>query len=279
MAMAGSPLTVMGTHPLIRRLLRYLLPRLSSSSSRRSYSLRRPRRFPPPQPTTGIIAASLTAIIPTSKIALAAGCKWRLSQFNKQKIMIERLLKLFPLLAICSLAGCVSMPTGPSMMALPGNGRSFDEFRYDDYVCRQFAYEQAGGTPSRASVVSGVGSAAVGAGLGAAAGAALGGGQGAAIGAGTGMLAGGLAGANTARSSGSISQQRYDMGYTQCMYAKGHRVPVAGQIQYSPANPYSSAPSAPSAPSMPPPPPGRPQALPPGVPPPPPGIPPPPPPG
>src|SRR5689334_20389249 len=78
MAMADSPLTVMGTHPLIRRLLRYLLPRLSSSSSRRSYSLRRPRRFPPPQPTTGIIAASLTAIIPTSKIALAAGCKWRL---------------------------------------------------------------------------------------------------------------------------------------------------------------------------------------------------------
>ena len=80
--------------------------------------------------------------------------------------MMERLLKLFPLLAICSLAGCVSMPTGPSMMALPGNGRSFDEFRYDDYVCRQFAYEQAGGTPSRASVVSGVGSAAVDVGLG-----------------------------------------------------------------------------------------------------------------
>ncbi len=157
--------------------------------------------------------------------------------------MTERLIKLFPLLALCSLAGCVSMPTGPSMMALPGNGRSFDEFRYDDYVCRQFAYEQAGGTPNRASVASGVGSAAVGAGLGAAAGAALGGGRGAAIGAGTGMLAGGLAGANTARSSGSISQQRYDMGYTQCMYAKGHRVPVAGQIQYSPATPYSSAPS------------------------------------
>ena len=169
--------------------------------------------------------------------------------------MTERLLKLFPLLAVCSLAGCVSMPTGPSMMALPGNGRSFDEFRYDDYVCRQFAYEQAGGTPTRASVASGVGSAAVGAGLGAAAGAALGGGRGAAIGAGTGMLAGGLAGANTARASGSVSQQRYDMGYTQCMYAKGHRVPVSGQVQYSPAPSYSSAPSAPSAPSMPPPPP------------------------
>ena len=195
------------------------------------------------------------------------------------KIMTERLLKLFPLLAVCSLAGCVSMPTGPSMMALPGNGRSFDEFRYDDYVCRQFAYERAGGAPSRASTVSGIGSAAVGAGLGAAAGAAFGGGSGAAIGAGAGMLAGGLAGANTARASGSISQRRYDIGYIQCMYAKGHRVPVSGQIQYTPSTPYSSAPSAPSAPSMPPPPPGRPQqALPPGIPPPPPGIPPPPPP-
>src|SRR3569623_37832 len=48
MAMADTPLTVMGTHPLIRRLLRYLLPQLSSSSSRRSYSLRRHPRFPLP---------------------------------------------------------------------------------------------------------------------------------------------------------------------------------------------------------------------------------------
>lgn len=169
------------------------------------------------------------------------------------------------------------MPTGPSIMALPGNGRSFDEFRYDDYTCRQFALEQGGGTPRRAQVSSGVGSAAVGAGLGAAAGAALGGGQGAAIGAGTGMLAGGLAGANAAGTSGSITQQRYDMGYIQCMYAKGHRVPVSGQVQYSPARP--AAPQAAPYPSAPPPPGGgRPQALPPGVPPPPPGLPPPPPP-
>ena len=187
--------------------------------------------------------------------------------------MIPKILRLSPLIAIFSLTACVGMPTGPSMMALPGNGRSFDEFRYDDYTCREFAQEQAGGTPSRASVASGVGSAVVGAGLGAAAGAALGGGRGAAIGAGTGMLAGGLAGTNTARASGSVSQQRYDMAYTQCMYAKGHRVPVSGQVQYSPAAPYPSAQGGPSR-SMPqgvPPPP-------PGIPPPPPGIPPPPPP-
>ena len=87
--------------------------------------------------------------------------------------MMSKIIKLSALLAIASLAACASIPTGPNMMALPGSGRSFDEFRYDDYYCRQFAYEQVGGmTPNRASITSGVGSAAVGAGLGAA-GAAL----------------------------------------------------------------------------------------------------------
>jgi hypothetical protein len=178
--------------------------------------------------------------------------------------------KFSALLALISLAACTSMPTGPSMMALPGSGRSFDQFRNDDYSCRQFAYEQVGGiTPNQASVTSGAGSAALGAGLGAAAGAALGGGQGAAIGAGTGLLAGGLAGTNTARTSGDISQQRYDMGYIQCMYAKGHRVPVYGQFTNgSPMNgnnrdmgapppQRSSLPPPPPPKGMPPPPPPR----------------------
>ncbi|HET7061942.1 MAG TPA: hypothetical protein VFI43_07170 [Nitrosospira sp.] len=193
--------------------------------------------------------------------------------------MLKKMLRLLPLITIFPLAACVSVPTGPSIMVLPGNGRSFEEFRFDDYTCRQFALEQ-GGAPSRASMSSGLGSAAVGAGLGAAAGAALGGGQGAAIGAGTGAAAGGLAGANAAGTSGSITQQRYDMGYIQCMYAKGHRVPVSAQLNYGPARqaaPYASTPSA-STPPPPPPRGGKPQALPPGVPPPPPGLPPPPPP-
>ena len=185
---------------------------------------------------------------------------------------MPRILKLSALLALASLAACASMPTGPSMMALPGSGRSFDQFRYDDYACRQFAYEQVGGTtPNQASISSGIGSAAVGAGLGAAAGAALGGGRGAVIGAGTGLLAGGLAGTNTARASGDISQQRYDIGYTQCMYAKGHRVPVYGQVMngsygnngynqyppYSPAQGSSLSPPPPPPPGIPPPPPPR----------------------
>ena len=87
----------------------------------------------------------------------------------------------------------------------------------------------------QASRTSGIESAAIGTGLGAAAGAALGGGHGAAIGAGTGLLLGGLIGSSTATTSGYASQQRHDISYTQCMYAKGHRVPVDGRIMNNPS--------------------------------------------
>ena len=43
------------------------------------------------------------------------------------------------------LGACVSMPTGPSVMVLPGTGKSFDQFRVDDMDCRQFASSQVGG--------------------------------------------------------------------------------------------------------------------------------------
>ena len=135
----------------------------------------------------------------------------------------------------CVSAACVSLPNGPSVMTLPGAGKSFEQFRYDDYDCRRYAYEQVGGmTPRQVSQTSGVESAAVGAGLGAATGAAIAGGSGAAIGAGTGLLAGGLAGSGTASTSAYINQQRYDISYIQCMYAKGHRVPVFGRVTNDP---------------------------------------------
>lgn len=135
--------------------------------------------------------------------------------------------------ALSLLGGCASVPVGPSMLVLPGTGKSFDQFRGDDYVCRQFASAQVGGkTPSQAAAASGVTSAAVGTALGSAAGAAIGGGQGAAIGAGTGLAAGGLYGAGAADSAGQSAQDRYDIGYIQCMYAKGHRVPVPGNTLY-----------------------------------------------
>lgn len=195
---------------------------------------------------------------------------------------LGREIAILPVLALLlSLGACANMPGGPSMMALPGTGKNFDEFRYDDTLCRQFAYEQVGGeTPNRASITSGLGTAAIGSALGAAAGAAIGGGQGAAIGAGTGAVAGSLTGLNTATASGSAVQQRYDAGYLQCMYAKGHQVPVYGTMtqgyrgsgasSYPPQSPpYPPPPSQPgySQPTYtqpPPPPPGNPPPPPPG---------------
>jgi hypothetical protein len=54
--------------------------------------------------------------------------------------------------------------------------------------------------------------------------------SGAAAGAGVGLLVGALAGSGAANASAYALQQRYDMGYTQCMYAKGHKVPVSGHF-------------------------------------------------
>lgn len=166
--------------------------------------------------------------------------------------------KISLLLAALPLAACTSMPSGPSMLVLPGTGKTFEQFRFDDYECRQFAQSQVGGnTPDNAAAESGVRSAALGTVLGAAAGAAINGGRGAAVGAGTGLAVGGLAGTGSGQASSHTLQQRYDFGYQQCMYAKGHRVPVAAGsfMTQVPSQPHLN--SRPSA-SFPPPPPGSP---------------------
>ncbi|WP_394754062.1 glycine zipper family protein [Crenothrix sp.] len=152
------------------------------------------------------------------------------------------------------ITGCVSLPTGPSVMVLPGSGMSFDRFRNDDVICQQFATFQVGGkTPNQAATTSGVTSAVIGTGLGAAAGAAIGGGSGAAIGAGTGLVGGSLVGTGMASDSIYDLQQRFDIAYIQCMYSKGHQVPVSGQFSGATSQP-SVAPTS----NIPPPPPGTP---------------------
>jgi hypothetical protein len=170
--------------------------------------------------------------------------------------------------AVPLLASCVSMPAGPSMMVLPGNGKSFDQFRADDMDCRQFADSQLGGrTAEGAQADSAVKSAVVGTAIGALAGAIVGGRGSVAAGAGTGLLIGGVAGAGAGNSSGYTLQQRYDIGYTQCMYAKGHQVPSYGRaaVRPAPAAAYYTPPPPPSASAVPPPPPGTPPPPPPGV--------------
>ncbi|NOT10748.1 MAG: hypothetical protein HOP23_02770 [Methylococcaceae bacterium] len=158
------------------------------------------------------------------------------------------------------VSGCVSLPNGPSVMVLPGTGMSFDQFQNDDFNCQQFASRQVGGTtPNQAGVNSGVATAAIGTAVGAAAGAAIDGGHGAAVGAGTGLVAGSLIGAGAASNTMYGVQQHYDVAYIQCMYAKGHQVPVSGQFSGETSRGNELSPSF----QIPPPPPGSPPPAPP----------------
>ena len=167
---------------------------------------------------------------------------------------MPKLLRLSPLAALLLLGACATIPNGPSVMALPGTGRSFDQFRADDADCRQYALGQVGGASANdAAVESGVKSAAIGAGIGALAGAAMGGHQGAGAGAGMGLIAGSAIGASSGQASGYGSQRRYDNAYIQCMYAKGDRVPVSGQFTPGQAPAYSPPPPPPGYASPPPP--------------------------
>ena len=163
------------------------------------------------------------------------------------------------LAALLTVAACTTIPTGPSVMVLPGTGKSFDQFRGDDADCRQFALGQVGGaTAGETAIESGVKSAVVGAAVGALAGAAMGGHQGAGVGAGVGLLAGSAAGAGAGQASGYGSQRRYDNAYIQCMYAKGDRVPVSGRLTSGPAQAGNPPPPPANAYAPPPPPPGYP---------------------
>jgi hypothetical protein len=80
------------------------------------------------------------------------------------------------------LSACASAPTyGPSMMVLPGTGKTFDHFRLDEQDCRAHAQSQI--TKSGAE-----------------------------------------------QDSAGSPQQRYDRAFLQCMYAKGHKVPLTGRV-------------------------------------------------
>jgi hypothetical protein len=150
---------------------------------------------------------------------------------------------LFSFLALLTLSGCVTMPTGPSVMVLPGSGKSFEQFQTDDAVCRQWAAGQIGLPPqavaTQNTATGAVAGTAIGAGLGAAIGAASGSaGTGAAIGAASGLLLGTASGASAGQASGWEAQRRFDIAYQQCMYAKGNQIPGYSRSSAPPPPPY-----------------------------------------
>jgi hypothetical protein len=132
------------------------------------------------------------------------------------------------------LAGCVTLPVGPSVAVLPAPGKPWEVFVADDADCRLYAAQQTGLTQPhimeqhelRSMVVGPMLGGAAGAALGAAFGAAAGNaGLGAAAGAGAGLVMGTAVGTYAGSGAAGGLQGRYDRAYQQCMFAKGNQVP------------------------------------------------------
>jgi hypothetical protein len=134
------------------------------------------------------------------------------------------------------VSGCVQQPAGPTVAVMPAPYKPFEVFQQDQAQCMQYGTQMVAGGATAANNQA-VGTAAVGTVLGAGLGAAAGGGAGAAIGAASGAVAGTAVAAGPAYADQGSLQQRYNLAYSQCMYAKGNQVPGF------------------TAPSMPPPPP------------------------
>jgi len=162
--------------------------------------------------------------------------------------MMTRKYAVLAGIAALLISGCATIPPGPSVMVLPAPGKSFQEFQYDDYACRQWAQQQTGWNANETVTQNTVNSAAVGTLLGAGLGAAIGStsgnaGAGAGIGALGGMALGTAAGSQQGYVSGMEVQRRYDMAYQQCMYSKGNQIP--GHVQNYRAPSYTPPPPPP----------------------------------
>src|SRR6201989_3296235 len=110
------------------------------------------------------------------------------------------------------VSGCAQTPLGPTVQVMPGPGKSFETFTYDQAGCKQFAESSVAGQAQNANNRA-VGAAAIGTVLGAGLGAAIGGGRGAGIGAASGALGGGAIGAGMSSGEQGSIQQQYDNAF------------------------------------------------------------------
>ena len=157
--------------------------------------------------------------------------------------------RLLGLAATLGVAACAAIPpTGPSILALPSQGKDFATFQREDSYCQSVAAQQSGiaAGPQTANNAA-VGSAAIGTLGGAAAGALLGAaagnaGAGAAIGAGAGLVGGSAVGANNASATTSGLQQRFDAVYAQCNASYGNTIQPPTRIVTVPGPFYAAPP-------------------------------------
>lgn len=141
--------------------------------------------------------------------------------------------KVLPMACLPLLLGActAAVPSSPTIVAMPGHGRSWNQFLADNLTCKNYASTQMPGTgqateasQNKAALTSAAGTI-IGAGLGAAFGSLAGNvGAGAAIGGGLGLLGGmAVAGNNTQTTADSL-QGRYDVAYAQCMVGHGESI-------------------------------------------------------
>jgi putative peptidoglycan binding protein len=140
------------------------------------------------------------------------------------------------------VSGCAQTPLGPTVQVMPGPGKSFDQFTFDQAGCKQFAEGAVAGQAQNANTRA-VGAAAITTVLGAGLGAAIGGGRGAGIGAASGALGGAGIGAGMSSNEQGGIQAQYDNAFAQCMYAKGNMVPGYGPMMVNAPPPPPPPPS------------------------------------
>jgi uncharacterized protein YcfJ len=107
---------------------------------------------------------------------------------------------------------------------MPAPNKPFEVFAQEQTDCEHYASDQvAGGAPAANNRA--LGATALGAVLGLGVGAATGSGRAATVGLASGGAIGAAVGANQSSYAGYSLQRRYDIAYSQCMYAKGNFVP------------------------------------------------------
>ncbi|MSP03652.1 MAG: glycine zipper family protein [Acetobacteraceae bacterium] len=127
------------------------------------------------------------------------------------------------LCAALMLSACASQPLGPTARVMPAPGKPFEVFAQDQALCKQFADAETDSDAIMSNVKQ-FGTAVVSTALGAGLGAAVRGGRGAQAGGALGGIAGSsMAARGTAHDQNTI-QGRYDLAYTQCMFARGNQI-------------------------------------------------------
>lgn len=164
-------------------------------------------------------------------------------------MFISRFRVAMAAFALLALAGCVEMPTGPSVAVMPSANKPFSVFMQDDDLCRGWAAHSIGQAGHDAAAQSLLASTVTGAAIGLIAGGAMGGDRGAGTGAAVGTAVGASVGASQSAAIGWNTQRQYDIAYQQCMYSKGNSVPGA---QYGIYN-YGGTPQTYAPPPPPPP--------------------------